>query len=67
MEQKPNEISPSAQNRTDPSFPDGAGVALAMVYAPCQSFSGLYAPDAALRHGTLFEDLYKPLAGEESQ
>ena len=37
------------------------GVQLAMVYAPKQSFRGLYSAPDALKHGTLFEELYKPL------
>ncbi len=34
---------------------------LAMVYAPCQKFHRLYAPEAALSRGTLFEELDKPI------
>ena len=37
------------------------GVQLAMVYAPKQAFRKLYSEAEALRHGTLFEELYKPL------
>ena len=37
------------------------GLSLAMVYSPYQSFRMLYSEDDALRHGTLFEELYKPL------
>ena len=37
------------------------GVQLAMVYAPKQAFRKLYTEADALRHGTLFEELYKPL------
>ena len=37
------------------------GVQLAMVYAPKQAFRKLYTEAEALRHGTLFEELYKPL------
>ncbi len=37
------------------------GVQLAMVYAPKQHFRMLYSAADALRHGTLFEELYKPL------
>lgn len=36
-------------------------VQLAMVYSPVQQFRGLYEPSDALAHGTLFEELYKPL------
>ena len=31
------------------------------VYAPMQKFCMLYSAEDALRHGTLFEQLYKPL------
>lgn len=34
---------------------------LAMVYAPCQHFEGLYDPDTALLRGTLFSELDLPL------
>ena len=43
---------------------DGAGCAtrqLAMVYSPYQCWRMLYSPDEALKHGCLFEELYKPL------
>ena len=38
------------------------GLQLAMVYSPYQSFRMLYSPDTALKRGTLFEELYKPLS-----
>ena len=34
---------------------------LAMVYSPYQCFRMLYNESDALAHGTLFEELYKPL------
>ena len=34
---------------------------LAYVYAPDQVFRMLYSANDALRHGTLFEELYKPM------
>ena len=34
---------------------------LAMVYSPYQCWRMLYSEDEALSHGTLFEELYKPL------
>ena len=34
---------------------------LAMVYAPCQRFRGLYDPETALSRGTLFTELDLPL------
>lgn len=37
---------------------------LAMVYSPMQCWRMLYSPDEALGHGTLFEELYKPLEEE---
>lgn len=33
---------------------------LAYVYAPNQNFRMLYSAEEALKHGTLFEELYKP-------
>ncbi len=39
----------------------GAQRQLAMVYSPYQCWHKLYTPDEALKHGTLFEELYKPL------
>lgn len=36
-------------------------VQLGSVYAPMQSWQMLYAPEQALKHGTMFEELYKPL------
>ena len=34
---------------------------LAMVYSPYQCWRMLYSEEDALMHGTLFEELYKPL------
>ena len=36
-------------------------VQLASVYSPMQEWRMLYSPEKALMHGTLFEELYKPL------
>lgn len=36
-------------------------LSLAYVYAPNQNFRMLYSAEAALKHGTLFEELYKPM------
>ena len=47
--------------------PDSWGLGeypLAMVYAPCQMFRGLYDPATALSHGTLFSELNLPLGHE---
>ena len=41
-----------------------SGHSLAMVYSPAQQFVRLYDVDAALKNGTLFEELYKPLEEE---
>ena len=38
-----------------------SGKSLAMVYSPYQCFRMTYSPMDALVHGTLFEELYKPL------
>lgn len=37
---------------------------LAMAYAPCQTFRGLYDPETALSRGTLFTELDLPLGKE---
>ena len=37
------------------------GLQLAMVYSPHQSWRMLLSPEDALKSGTLFEELYKPL------
>ena len=34
---------------------------LAYVYAPNQTFRMLYTANDAMKHGTLFEELYKPM------
>ncbi|MBO7304353.1 MAG: spore coat associated protein CotJA [Clostridia bacterium] len=34
---------------------------LGMVYSPYQCWRMLYTAEDALKHGTLFEELYKPL------
>ncbi len=39
----------------------GEGLQLAMVYSPYQTWRMLFREDEALKHGTLFEELYKPL------
>ncbi len=39
------------------------GMSLAMVYAPCQDFEGLYTPEEGLCHGTIFAALDKPFWG----
>ena len=36
-------------------------VPLAYVYSPNQKFCMLYSAEDALKHGTLFENLYKPM------
>ena len=41
-----------------------SGKSLAMVYSPYQYFRMMYSPMDALNHGTLFEELYKPLNEE---
>ena len=48
--------------------PDSWGLCeypLAMVYAPCQTYRGLYDPATALSHGTLFTELDLPLGGTD--
>lgn len=53
-------ILPESGGCDMPSMPC-EGVQLAMVYAPMQSFCKLYSEEDALAHGTLFEELFKPL------
>lgn len=36
---------------------------LSMVYAPKQCWRMIFSPADAMRHGTMFEELYKPLEG----
>ena len=40
---------------------ENAARQLAMVYSPYQCWRMLYSEMDALKHGTLFEELYKPL------
>ena len=40
---------------------DCARAQLAMVYSPFQCWRMTYSTEEALRHGTLFEELYKPM------
>ena len=55
-------VSPSGEGRVEWQ---GMGLcnspSLAMVYSPCQMWRMLYSTEDALAHGTLFEELYKPL------
>lgn len=37
------------------------GRQLAMVYSPYNEWKMIFSPEDALAHGTLFEELYKPL------
>ena len=37
------------------------GVRLAYLHSPDQRFRMLYSAEDALKHGTLFEELYKPM------
>ena len=43
-----------------------AGRQLASVYAPNQEWRMIYPVEKALSHGTLFEELYKPLEASEN-
>ena len=40
---------------------------LAMVYAPNQCWRMIFSPEDAMRHGTMFRELYKPLEGYEHE
>jgi hypothetical protein len=48
----------TSENGSHCRVPEGAP--LAMVYSPCQIWRGIYAPDTALRQGTMFGELDKP-------
>ena len=41
----------------------GSEKALAMVYSPYQNWQDLFNEEEALKHGTLFSQLYKPYIG----
>ena len=60
MDKTPNGM-PILPDQGAPSHCPCDGAQLAMVYAPMQSFRNLFSEDDALSHGTLFEQLYKPL------
>lgn len=45
---------------SDNSYPM-SGRQLAMVYSPYNEWRMIFSPEDALSHGTLFEELYKPL------
>ncbi len=60
-----NTNRPNGGNNTDHSCGNSGncldGMPLAYVYAPNQTFRMLYSANDALKHGTLFEELYKPM------
>jgi len=63
MEKNENGYSGTACNRNAPKNDVSCsdGLQLAMVYSPYQSWRMIMSPEDALAHGTLFEELYKPL------
>ena len=62
MNSQPPRAPTSLGNCEGPPLPapNGAQTSLAMVYSPEQAFEGLYSPEDALAHGSLFEALHKP-------
>ncbi len=57
-------ITKRNEMQNDPSVAPGnscMGRQLAMVYSPENEWRMVYTPQDALCHGTLFEELYKPL------
>ena len=52
-EAKPNMVRQNSENQTQ-------GRPIGMVYAVEQEFCGIYDPEIALVHGTIFEELNKP-------
>lgn len=60
----PVQASPRMARQNAPMMPNcrlPEGTPLAMVYSPCQLWRGIYAPDMALRRGTMFKELDMPL------
>ena len=67
MERMPAQADGCGCRGQDGCGPDSWGLSeypLAMVYAPCQAFRGLYDPQNALSRGTLFSELDLPLGHE---
>ena len=52
------------ENGFSPIFPEPARRQLGMVYSPLQCWRMLYSVEEALKRGTLFEELEKPLTEE---
>lgn len=59
-----DDVESEARDRDNTEKCNNCGKSLAMVYSPYQCFRMMYAPMDALCHGTLFEELYKPLMEE---
>ena len=62
--QNQNQNQNQGQNHNYACGGDGScldNLPLAYVYAPSQKFRMLYSAGDALKHGTLFEELYKPM------
>lgn len=62
---KCNSVGGESTNNGDMTYDEGCaaleGAPLAYVYSPDQRFRLLYSAKDALAHGTLFEELYKPM------
>ncbi len=60
-ENRPNSPNGNGGGNSETANDSCMGKQLAMVYSPYQNFTMMYSPMDALKHGTLFEELYKPL------
>lgn len=65
MEKNENGYTGRGSSPSEGRLPSEGEVQLAMVYSPKQAWRLLYSSADALSHGTLFEELYKPLEGYE--
>ena len=52
---------PESEERRNAENGECDDIPIAYVYAPIQKFCMLYSAPEALKHGTLFENLYKPM------
>lgn len=52
------DVNSTASSETNNKFP------IAMAYVPWQNWDKVYDPEAALKVGTIFPDLYKPYYGK---
>ena len=66
----PPSVSPSTPSRPCCNIYDHdklSGLSIAMAYVPWQKWQNLYNRQAALKNGTLFEELNKPFKGGQKR